>query len=267
MPYPFSIAAHTWLPADWRDIFKPEEIVRESCSNKSILVRLDWRKGENKAVTQNPKDTVEAYYDAKHGLETLFHRAEHGSEHAALRLAEFFREACSRLSRLCKEQPKLFQRAARQSWRWPVMMSTHPRLCDDYKAIFKALQLGKDIPLELDKYAKWKWDDAADIAFALLCYLWQSRSENRRTQMDYGKFGEAVDCLPKFTDDSANEWWRVARVVFLFTYPKPETVPELAKLVKPLTRRRSPGRMKQAILELLKARFISFAPAASAYRT
>ena len=112
-----------------------------------------------------------------------------------------------------------------------------------------------------------KWDDAADIAFALLCYLWESRSENRKPETDCGKIGEAVDRLPKFKDDSADEWWKAARVVFLFTYPKPETVPELAKLVKPLTKRRSPGRMKQAILDLLKARFIGFAPAASAYPT
>ena len=116
---------------------------------------------------------MEAYYGAKHGLETLFYRAKHGNEHAAL----------------------------------------------------------------------------------------------RRPQTDYGKFGEAVERLPKFTDDSADEWWKAARVVFLFTYPKPETIPELAKLVKPLTKRRSPGRMKQAILDLLKARFIGFAPAASAYPT
>ena len=267
MLHPFSIAAHTWLPADWWDIFKPEEILRESRSNKSILVRLDWKKSENKAVTQNRKNTVEAYYGAKHGLETLFYRAENGNEHAALHLAELLREVCSKFSRLCKEQSELFQRAARQSWRWPVMMSTHPRLCDDYKAIFSGLQLGGDTPLELDKYAKWKWDDVADIAFALLCYLWDCRRENRRLHVDYGKIGEAVDRLPQFTDDSANEWWKAARVVFLFRYPEPETVPEFAKLVRGRTKRRTPGRMKQAVLDLLKARFISFAPAASAYPT
>lgn len=58
--------------------------------------------------------------------------------------------------------------------------------------------------------------------------------------------------MPKFTDDSANEWWKAARVVFLFTYPKPETVPEFAKLVRGRTKRRTPGRMKQAILDLLR---------------
>lgn len=263
----FAIAGHEWFPADWRATFKPEHIVRESLSGKSILVRLDWEKGEQPAVTKNSQDTTGVWIDARLGLDTLFFRAEQGDEVAANRLAELLRVSCSKFSRLCKERPKLFQRVARQSWRWPVVMSTHPLLCDKYKVILKDLQLGAATPLELDKYAKWKWDTAADIAFALLCYLWQFRKENRKPNVEYGTVGDVLDRLPSFADDSAKEWWGIARVVFLFSYPEPQSVPELAGLVKAPTKRRSPGRMKQAILDLLKGRFVSFAPARPSYRS
>lgn len=141
------------------------------------------------------------------------------------------------------------------------MMSRHPLLCDDYKAMFQGLKLGADLPLELHSSARWVWDDPANVAFALLTYLWQAREERLKSlfDVDCGDFGKGMKRLPKFTSDSAPQWWEVAREVFLFSYPEPQRVPELAALVKAPSKRRSPGRIKQAILDLLKARFIGFA--------
>ena len=263
----FAIAGHEWFPADWRKDFKPEDIVRESPSGKSILVRLNWAEGEQPAVTKNPEDSVGVGIDVRVGLDTLFFRATKGDKVAANRLAEILRTACSKFTKLCRQHPELFQRVARQSWRWPVMMSKHPFLCDDYKALLNDLKLGEDTPLELSACARWIWDDAADIAFGLLCYLWESRNENRKPHVDYGKFGQSVDRLPEFSADSACEWWQVAQVVLLFSYPAPQNIPELAALVTAPSKRRFPSTMKQEILDKLKARFAGFAPPARAYRT
>ena len=233
-------------------------IVRKSLTGKSFLIRQG--KLENLGAKNNPEDTVAVKIGAGLNLDTLFYRAERGDEMAAYRLAELLRNACSRLSDLSKSRPKLFHKVATRSWRWPAMMSLHPLLCDDYKTVFKTLKLGADVPLELHSSARWVWDDAADMAFALLSYLWTARSENRHKLFDYGAFGKAMDRLPKFTSDSASQWWYVAKEVLLFSYPEPQEVPELAALVKAPSKRRSPGRIKQAILALLKARFIGFAP-------
>jgi hypothetical protein len=126
---------------------------------------------------------------------------------------------------------------------------------------FAKLELGAGTPLELDKYSKWKQDAATDIAFSLLTYLWKGWRENRSEFSDYAALGERIDELPKFTDDSSDQWWKLAKAVFLFSYPEPQTIRELAALVTTHSKKKSPGRIKQGILEKLKGRFKSLARA------
>jgi hypothetical protein len=97
--------------------------------------------------------------------------------------------------------------------------------------------------------------------------LWFAQSERREANVEWGRLGKTIDELPQFTTDAAEKWWTVAREVFLYSYPKPQDVPELAGLVKAKSKRRSPGRIKQAILQMIHDRFVSFAPPAPAYRT
>lgn len=73
-PGPFAIAGHQWFPADWRKHFQPGDILRESPSGKSILVRMG--QGVNTAAKNDPKDSQSVSIKINHGLETLFLRAE-----------------------------------------------------------------------------------------------------------------------------------------------------------------------------------------------
>jgi hypothetical protein len=257
----FALPDHHWLPADWKADIKPETIILES--GKSILVRNDCAS----VPGYKSKSTFDVAFDARQMLDTLFERAERGDEAAANYFAEALRNATSNLSRLCKSNPRLFGKVAARSWGWPVIMSTHPNLCDDHKTMLRTLELGKDTPLELHQSARWIRDEASEIAFGLLSRLWQMWREIKSTGTTPRKLDRLINQLDPFSDDSAAQWWEIAKAYFLLSYPEPQKIPELTAIVTAKSKRRSPGRLKQAILDLLRDRFISFAPPPVAYQT
>ncbi|MGD0651671.1 MAG: hypothetical protein ABSA97_11130 [Verrucomicrobiia bacterium] len=178
-------------------------------------------------------------------------------------LARVIAVACSELNELARKHPEIFHRFTRKGyWKWPVMKSTYPEFGDNEDELLKKLQLAKDLPLRLDPRAQWARsikDDAGRFAWSLLWYVWRARSENNRWGFDFGDVGKMVDELPPLNKRSAPKWWGVAKTALLYTYPNPEQVDELKGIVTAPSKRRSPGRIKQAIFDILEKRFLSYA--------
>lgn len=290
---PFAIPGHEWIRPDFWPGLPPERIVRRQ--GNAVLVRYDgkpvfpspsetpaeiarWKpervseeidrffRGDRDAtanLVQRAQDdqNVTRWLELKidNLLERLFLLAEAGNATAATAIAKILRKYVGRLSALAESKPDLLQSTARRSWRWPVMKSRHPYLNDNHERLLKRLQLGEDTPLEIHESARWIMDAAGEIAFALLLHLDTAHAQKQRDVFDYGRIGRAMSELPPFSADCDDGWWTIAEVVFLAAYPQPEDIPELAALIKAPSKRRSPGRIKAAILRLLKERFLAFA--------
>jgi len=180
---------------------------------------------------------------------------------AAEELASVIGNACCKMNELALKHPQIFTRFSRTSyWKWPVMKSTYPEFGDDEEALLTKLQIGKDLPLRLDQKAQWaRWidDDASKIAWKLLWYVWHARSENNTWGADFGEFSKMADALARPNKKSAPKWWEVAKVALLNSYPNLEELDEFKRLVTAPSKRRSPGRIRQAIFDILEARFNS----------
>jgi len=182
---------------------------------------------------------------------------------AAEQLARVITRACSELNVLARKYPRIFHRFTHKNyWKWPVMKSTYPEFGDDEDALLAGLQLGKDLPLRLDRKAQWARqinDDVGKIAWGLLWYLWGARGENNQWGFDYGHFEKMANALPPLDKISAPRWWNVAKAALLYTYPKPLEVTELAALVNGRRQRRYPSRLEEAMFSKLERRFLSLA--------
>lgn len=196
-------------------------------------------------------------FKAKNIFNELFELANGGNATAAKQLAEILRGAVIQLTELAKAKSDLIKPIARKSWKWPVMKSRHPLLSDEHERFLGSINLGYDLPFYFDRLSGWRFDGWSQIAVALLMYVWGARKE-QRGEWDYMRYGELVDTLPDFRrGENAEKWWKAAEAALLSTYPNPETIPELTKLVR-LTRR-TPSVVRQKIVERIQQRFLNFA--------
>jgi hypothetical protein len=190
-------------------------------------------------------------------LHILEQTAKAGDKQAAQRLAYIALDLATTLENLAQTKPDLLKPYARQCHAWPVAAMKKEMQNERVKKLFSQIELGADAMVELDaQTAKWKLDRAGEIAYALLEYVNAARLRPKR----YGKFGRQAKALKPFCDDSCGDWWKLALTALLNRYPKPQNEKELELLVTSPSKRRSPGRVRQAIFDILKARFCSFAP-------
>ena len=193
-------------------------------------------------------------------VDILFQKAESGIEAAALELARLATESTVALTRIARSKPELLHQLARLHTGWPVIKQRRERLSGSERTLFANIHLGGDSIIEQDPAtAKWKMDDAGKIAYSLLEFMDNARKSRPDSSFDYGRLGKALRRLPAFCDESAVLWWGAAKDILLFSYPKPQSIIEFDQLVLPASKRKSPGRIRQAILDMLKARFLSFA--------
>jgi hypothetical protein len=288
----FKLPGHSIALADWVSMFKPEDVIwtRGNCAlvrsgegrrlesnppegEEEVCAWTDerYREEANRFMTADLELQVKMIARARHGkkgagllaekaadlVDCLFTLAEDGNQTAASRLAELLRKSVHRLTALAKSNAAVLRPVARKSWKWPVMKSRHPLLSDEHEEFLGNLNLGYDLPFHFDRSSHWRLDDKAQIALALLFYVWGARKEQRGA-CDYGLVGRFADKLPDFRKGlNAEKWWELAEAALLWTYPKPETIPELADLVS--LKRRTPSVVREKILERLKQRFINFA--------
>ncbi|MFZ2643544.1 MAG: hypothetical protein WA117_21310, partial [Verrucomicrobiia bacterium] len=239
----------------WSRKRQEAEITRFFDSDRAPTANLFVRAKEvkSKGATQSLAWKAEAL------LRRLIQLSHEGNERAASCVAQITMTGCAELSRLAKENPKLLHPVARKCWKWPVAMSPHPLLTEDYKSICRSLKLGEDTPFEIHRTARWKLDEFGKTAVALLVYLWRARSENRFPATDCGELGKVMDSLPPFSNDSAPQWWEVAKKILELHCPDLVKIPELVALVKARTRNKSPGRTRSYILRKLRERFVGVA--------
>jgi hypothetical protein len=203
---------------------------------------------------------------ALHEIATLSLRAQKGDAEAAEWLARLALHSTAALNRIAKAQPALFADFSPYQHAWPVIKSRREALSASEQTLFlHQIKLGEAAFIELDAAtAKWKMDDAGKMAYTLLSDIhWRHGLYNLphwRTKPCKNAWIAAVQRLPDFSESSALEWWNLARAFILANSPEPQKVPELNALVTSPSKRKSEGRIKVAILEILKARFLSFAP-------
>ena len=128
----------------------------------------------------------------------------------------------------------------------------------------KALELIEDeeiLPIDLHPSARWKLDRAGIFALQLLLWL---RHLQRKPSDEV--IGDAAAKLPAFDDNTARDWWRLARICLLDIYPHPDRVVELAGLANNLRCETSPVATSNYIQRKIRERFQSFAPPAVGYR-
>ncbi len=188
-------------------------------------------------------------------LSRLAHKARTGDGKALWHFAQITANACHALDQMTAHDRKAMRPLARTMLTWPMPRSRYKRNCPP-ESWLEEMQLGKDLPIAQGAQAKWEtrgW--ATRYALALYSHL-----ERIRQNGDITVDGKPTrKWLPPFTRKTAPLWWSVARQFLLASYPQPERVPELARMVTAPTKRKSPGRTRAAILALLKTRFLSIA--------
>jgi hypothetical protein len=290
----FALPVHKWIPKNLPIKPNPDEIVRET--EVSYLVRKEKSKPNfgkpseppseiKKWTTQREDEERNRFFEAdqesranlhiraevspdatrylhiklENFIKQLLQLAKSGNADAACLLGKTIREACGELNKLALKEPALLRPEAMRSLNWPILDSPHPHLRDDSERILKSLKLGEGTALEIDKSAKWSLKDpAAEYAFCLLNFIHESRRNPSELIGLPAILIDRIKALDKYNDDNAKNWWKVAKDIFLHSYPEPETIPELADLIKTPSHTKSPGRIKQRILEKIQARFISF---------
>lgn len=268
--YSFVLPNYAWvschiMPAhaagtDWESERRDKTIIRE-CGEYTLIRNgpLEWetppRVGRWPRKVWEPKRSptaVDYLIAGKCMVATLAKGAQGGNAGSAWALARLAQLATHELGHIGRDRPELLRTCARNEDAWPVMKSKRNALSDEEKELFSKIELGADAILELDPAtAKWKMDSAGRIAYSLLRYVEHAR-----------KVATIAKSLEPFSDDTAPAWWNAAELALFDSYPRAtlHNVPELNAIVTSKSKRKSPGRIRQAILETLKSRFLSFAP-------
>jgi hypothetical protein len=248
--------------AKWRG---SDQLVR-NCGDK-VLVRVvppanlekQIRPSDRSRVPDKDSPSRDICAEAEYWMTVIQSRALSGDKQAAEELEFLASWAIGTLEDIAEDNPSLLRPYARQQIGWPVSKTMRDRLTETEKELFQRIELGADALIEMDAAtAKWKGDPPAGLAIILLYYLERARSSKG---LDFGAICKKMKKMPRFTDESKLAWWEVAWSVLLETYPNPHEIPELVKLIRhPVKPRPTPGRIKEELRKVLKARFISLAP-------
>ena len=202
-------------------------------------------------------DVQELAAIAERALGLLAAKARNGDGRALWEFASAAWRATEGLSQMTRRNPSALAPFAATVNRWPLMRSTAP-LCSDSDDTLRAIGLGASLPICLDQHSKWKPDFASLCAFALFKHLEDIREVNPIVELP-GQDVSAKEWLPEFNRESAPNWWAVAWQCLLASYPRPESVAELGRIVTSPSKRKSPGRIRQAIHDTLRRRFLAIA--------
>ncbi|MHC1765921.1 MAG: hypothetical protein AB9869_16755 [Verrucomicrobiia bacterium] len=196
---------------------------------------------------------------AERALAALASKSRNGDGDALWHFASSAIMAAEGLSQITRANPKALVPVAQGHVRWPLMTSTHP-FVSDKQSLLREIKLGSSYPwLQLDKYSKWKKDTASAIAFELVKYLDEARQDNLEIVFACGSVGRMRKVLPAFSKETAEKWWLFAKDALLQSYPEPQNVPELASICTTPSRRKSKGRIKEAIVSKIRKRFFAMA--------
>jgi hypothetical protein len=249
-------------PIDWFR-YAPVGDYLDEWGEENIIAQYHDQVGPEESEAQR------SYDRALCELARLSLRAQEGDKEAAEMLARLAFYSTAAVNRIAQAQPAPFADFSSHQHAWPVIKSKREALSTAERTLFSQLSLGDAAFVELDAgTAKWKMDDAGKIAYRMLNDLHERRrilkaqfrqSQQGNDECRLSARNAAAKRLPEFSDASALQWWNLARTYLLDLCPDPQNVRELNALVTSQSKRKSGGRIKQAILAILKARFLSFA--------
>lgn len=205
-------------------------------------------------------------------LERIAAVAEGNTREANIMRWEFFklvRSAVQRLNYLVLLRPDQWQGLAEQNPQWPVLLSEHPADRKKAEAILKQLNVGGRVLPRRYRQAKWNTDRdpfmraAGRLLEHVFQAAWLCGDDPMYPFCFVGWRRDAVKLREiEFSSQTWPDWWAVARVAFLEAYPHPEDIKELADIAKQQLNkhtRRTPGRIKHRILDILESRIRSIA--------
>jgi hypothetical protein len=116
-------------------------------------------------------------------------------------------------------------------------------------------------PIRLDPGARWKLDGFGVLALEMLLWCWQARRDpNPGTEGAYGIYGFLMKKLPPFHADFLDVWWYFTHTtVNDFYYRRLQQIPEIKRLVTPLSYDGNAHLARSYIVRKIRERFKSFA--------
>jgi hypothetical protein len=186
-----------------------------------------------------------------------------GDVRAAQRYLEILTVLIEQLQHLEKDAPEAFHELLRWRIRWPAFLSKHPH----YNNLGSLpAKLAHGYPFILDGACRWDPEnDITRVAIHLLLYVYRMQLALKGFCGETRVGRSGLD--PKLTafldlgelPDAAPDWWEVAYLAFLETYPHPENGGRFSNWVTGKSHTRSPGRKRERIREKLRDGFFSVA--------
>ena len=205
--------------------------------------------------------------------------AVQGSNQAAQELATIALLSTRDTNHLATARPKRFRPIARQNLEWPVLCTskaTFPQT--DPEQLLASLQLSKGTSFKNFSTSMWRIDDEAGaVAWQLWFYVANLRQKVRYFEsgskaeawFSFSELERQAGQLEDFSIDTYSQWWELAKVFLLESYPRPWEAPALAsigtrKKVKRATATSGSPRasdQRRLFFDALRQKFKSFAGA------
>ncbi len=222
---------------------------------------------------QPQKNSVTLGLDMWIGINELVNRAQEGDESALLGIAGIALNTTRELETFARKRVPIIIRFARANPEFPFAVSFHPQRMKEVKELLDVLEVGKDCFIPHRRSSRWNpKDPITKIALRLIGFLKKESSlakplplklfAGRRSVQPKDGWSKKVAKLKPFSKKTVNDWWRLAKMVFLKFQPHPENMQELRRsVVTPKTKTGyKESEIRSKILEKLRRSFVGIAP-------
>jgi hypothetical protein len=268
IPLPrYHLPNHAWVPiadANGTDIIRTDGGLALVRWSKTFSWWQEFVPPQGLSNSSKAATTREIRDEIFYLLSVLAYRARREDTEAAQAWSELMRDSVAALNRFAeRDKPESLRLLARNWFVWPINKRLEEAKTARESKLFKLLEVGKDYHQTERRpgKTKWKWDHAGSLAQDLISCIEATRTRGIST-IDKILLARARR-LPPWGRTSAKQWWEVGKAFFLASYPKPSEVPELNQLVTAKTKRLSPGRIDNAVLDLIRVRMLSMPPQAA----
>lgn len=247
---------------------------RDNCDSQPSSKRPDLERVLIPPFTIKDPDRPEAIYYSKpwgrrgnvsvngvaDRLERLASLAAENPKDKRLLQQDFFRlivSAVKRLNWLARKNPEQWRWLAGRSPTWPVLLSDHPKDWKKATERIRELGVGGDVSPRHYRGARWNGDNDPFMRVASQLMEHVQSAGWLVTEVASPTGWRKDSARLKYEGATAKDWWVVAKHAFLEAYPHPEQIAELTHVATQQLNedtRRTPGRIKQRILDILESR-------------
>lgn len=243
----------------------------------------DWAWLQNLAYSFDPgPNSSHVEYLLEATLADLIQKANAGDVDVADSLLSSISFAVRSIEQMVKKDRRLWRELAKDMHEWPFMISNHPQRMSrnpnrkshtEVERILDSLQLGKEHKFRVGPKTRWNYSDPFTwTALALMEYIegasGQSKILKRLRKIikpnefsPHPKWFEAAAMLSILSNETAGDWWALAKQAFRKSYPTlAELPPNLVSVIKKQPSLiATDGRLYNAVLDTVKKRFFSLA--------